>query len=104
MKLRGNFYYHHKNTNQNLGRAKIFAMLRLTMSYLFFLAQTDKTGANPFGIEIQKTTAMPQHWPASHNIVVRGLKDVAVTVDTLGRLPPPVVARIKKHQLQSLSP
>jgi hypothetical protein len=104
MKLRGNFYYHHKNTNQNLGRAKIFAMLRLTMSYLFFLAQTDKTGANPFGIEIQKTTAMPQHRPASHQVIECGLKVVTVAVDPLDRLPPPMVARIKKQQPQGFSP
>jgi hypothetical protein len=47
---------------------------------------------------------MLEHWPASHNIVVRGLKVVAVTMDTLRRLAPPVMARIKKHQLQSFSP
>jgi hypothetical protein len=47
---------------------------------------------------------MPQHRPASHNIVVRGLKVVTVAVDTLGRLPPPMVARIKKQQPQGFSP
>jgi hypothetical protein len=98
MKLRGNFYYHHKNTNQNLGRAKIFAMLRLTVSYLFFLAPTDKTGANPFRLKIQKTTAMPYHWPASAHIIESLFKMVVFSVEVSHALTLPMAASVRHQQ------